>query len=130
MTGAPQDPADAEACPVAPTLWLRLEADGTYRVGLTTTAARRAGAIVHYRGPVAGRAYAAREPAASLESEKWVEHLALPLPGTVVEVNPLPTADPGLLNRDPEGAGWLCRVLAGPTDGRAAPPSVPTGAPE
>jgi glycine cleavage system H protein len=107
----PRAPADAGAtCAIGTDLWFRRDTDGTYLVGLTDRAQRRAGPLAHYRGPVAGRAYRAGEPAVSLESEKWVGHLGLPVDGTVVATNPAVEADPGTINRDPYGAGWLYRM--------------------
>lgn len=108
--GPPRAPADAGACAVGPDLWYREEADGTFVVGLTDSAQRRAGPLAHYRGPEVGRAYRAGEAAMSLESEKWVGHLGLPVDGTVVGANADVERDPALVNRDPYGAGWLYRV--------------------
>jgi glycine cleavage system H protein len=119
-------PADAGAtCAIGADLWFRPEADGTYRVGLTEAAQQRAGVLAHYRGPAAGRAYRAGEPAVSLESEKWVGHLGLPVDGTVVASNPAAEADPTTINRDPYGAGWLYRMRPrepGSLEARAAAP--------
>ena len=111
MTSAPADEPKppAAACAIGPDLWFRREPDGSFLLGLTDPAQRRAGKIAHYRGPVAGRFYRAGEPAISLESEKWVGHLALPAEGTVVEPNAALFDDPGAINRDPFGTGWLCR---------------------
>ncbi|HLY77565.1 MAG TPA: glycine cleavage system protein H [Thermoplasmata archaeon] len=104
-------PTDAPAtCAIGADLWFRAEPDGTYVMGLTEAAQRRAGPLAHYRGPVAGRAYRAGEPALSLESEKWVGHLGLPVDGQVVATNPAAEADPPVINRDPYGAGWLYRM--------------------
>jgi glycine cleavage system H protein len=107
----PRLPDDAGAtCAIGADLWYRPEVDGTYRVGLTDAAQRRAGALAHYRGPVAGREYRAGEPAVSLESEKWVGHLGIPVDGTVVATNGAAEADPTTINRDPYGAGWLYQM--------------------
>jgi len=112
MSSAPsRTPADAGAtCAIGADLWFRRDADGTYLVGLTDLAQRRAGTLAHYRGPAAGRLYRAGEPAVSLESEKWVGHLGLPVDGTVVATNPAAEADPRTINQDPYGAGWLYRM--------------------
>lgn len=42
-----------------------------------------------------------------------------PLGGTVLEVNPALADDPGLLLRDPEGAGWLARLDPSDWNGEA-----------
>ena len=114
------------ACAIGRDLWFRRAEDGTVVVGLTEAAQQRAGPIAHYRGPSTGRAYRAGEPALSLESEKWVGHLALPVEGLVVETNALAERDPSTINRDPYGAGWLFRMRErdpGSLDALAGAPS-------
>lgn len=107
----PRPPSDVGAvCPIGPDLWFRRDPDGTYVIGLTESAQRRVGSVAHYRGPTVGRSYRAGEPAVSLESEKWVGHLGLPVDGTVVAANPLIETDPTVVNRDPHGSGWLYRM--------------------
>ncbi len=111
MSSAPtRAPPGAGVCAIGADLWFRSDADGTVVVGLTDAAQRRAGTLAHYRGPLPGRSYRAGEPALSLESEKWVGHLGLPVDGTVVATNPEVEEEPGLINRDPYGAGWLYRM--------------------
>ncbi len=111
MSSAPLGPSSGSGvCAIGPDLWYRSDADGTVVVGLTDDAQRRAGALAHYRGPRPGRSYRAGEPAISLESEKWVGHLGLPVDGTVISTNPAVEADPASINRDPYGAGWLYRM--------------------
>jgi glycine cleavage system H protein len=114
MSSAPREPPDdlaaGTSCTVGTDFWFRRESDETYLVGLTDAAQRRAGVLAHYRGPVPGRTYRAGEPALSLESEKWVGHLSLPVDGTVVETNRAAEAHPTTINQDPYGSGWLYRV--------------------
>ncbi len=45
-----------------------------------------------------------------MESVKAASDIYSPIGGTVVEVNPALEADPGLVNRDPFGEGWLFRL--------------------
>jgi glycine cleavage system H protein len=101
---------DGATCAIGADLWFRREADGTYVVGLSDAAQRRAGPLAHYRGPIAGRTYRAGEPALSLESAKWVGHLGLPVDGSVVASNAQAESDPTTINRDPYGVGWLYRM--------------------
>jgi glycine cleavage system H protein len=125
-TASPPRPAGpAATCAIGADLWFRREAEGTYLVGLTEAAARRAGRLAQYRGPAPGQTYRAGEPAVSLESEKWVGHLGLPVDGTVVATNPEVEADPSTINRDPYGAGWLYRMQpreSGSLEARAGDP--------
>jgi glycine cleavage system H protein len=103
-------PAGAPTCAIGRDLWFRALEDGSYRIGLTRDASGRAGRITHYRGPETGRFYRGGESALTIESEKWVGHLAFPVDGTVVEINAQLEADVDLVNRDPEGYGWLFRI--------------------
>ena len=86
-----------------------MESDGSVTVGLTVRGQELVGSVVHFRGPDARRRFRAHEPVVSLESSKWVGHLAMPADGEIVETNGAAVADPGLINRDPQGAGWLYR---------------------
>jgi glycine cleavage system H protein len=107
----------APVCAIGPDLWFRRESDGTYVIGFTDAAVRRAGSISQYRGPEAGRFYRAHESALTVESEKWVGHVAVPVDGTVVEVNLGLAENPARIAADPYGRGWLYRLR--PTDPEA-----------
>lgn len=90
--------------------WAHREADGSYRVGFTQATQRRLGSVVFFRGPDAGRKYRPRQPAMTLESEKCVRQIALPAGAFVVESNRDLEGNPAAINRDPYGAGWVCRL--------------------
>ncbi|MDQ0376366.1 glycine cleavage system protein H [Amycolatopsis thermophila] len=57
-----------------------------------------------------GSTVAAGRPCGEIESTKSVSELYAPVDGEVVEVNAKVAADPGLLNTDPFGEGWLIRM--------------------
>jgi len=90
--------------------WARREPDGSYVIGFTGAAQRRLGPVDFFQGPAPGRRYRAEEWALTVESEKCVRQLPLPAGGTVVESNPGVESDPGEINRDPYGKGWVCRL--------------------
>ena len=46
----------------------------------------------------------------SLESAKAVFEIISPVSGTVTAVNPAVIDNPGLINEDPYGAGWLVEM--------------------
>ena len=130
-TGPPDGPTvEGAACELPGTdLWVREEWGGIFRVGLTPAGQERVGPVVYVRGPSAAHRFREGEPAISLESSKWVGHLALPSAGELLEMNPLAIADPALINRDPLGSGWLYRMR--PDDpaeirARVNPASTPT----
>jgi glycine cleavage system H protein len=52
----------------------------------------------------------AGEPCGEVESTKSVSDIYSPVDGEVTEVNNDVDDDPGLVNSDPYGAGWLMRV--------------------
>jgi glycine cleavage system H protein len=79
-------------------------------VGVTAYAADALGDVVYVHLPEVGRTVTAGEAFGEIESTKSVSDLFSPAAGEVVEVNTALDADPGLVNRDPYGAGWLVRL--------------------
>jgi glycine cleavage system H protein len=71
--------------------------------------------------PTTGSRVTAGEPCGEVESTKSVSDLYSPVDGEVTEVNPEIDDDPGLVNSDPYGAGWLFRVHLDDTDGEVPP---------
>jgi glycine cleavage system H protein len=71
--------------------------------------------------PAAGSRVAAGEPCGEVESTKSVSDLYSPVDGEVTEVNPEIDDDPGLVNSDPYGAGWLFRVRLDASGGDVPP---------
>lgn len=89
--------------------WVALDGD-TARVGVTAYAADALGDIVYVDLPAVGDTVTAGETCGELESTKSVSDLYSPVTGEVVEVNGDIDADPGLVNSDPFGRGWLLVV--------------------
>ena len=89
--------------------WVRIEGEDA-RVGLTDPAQTRAGKILHLRIKTAGTARERGRPVATVESGKWAGPVMAPLTGVVVEANAEVEQDPGLLNTDPYGKGWIVRM--------------------
>ncbi|MDP3137728.1 MAG: hypothetical protein Q8N17_15520, partial [Burkholderiaceae bacterium] len=87
-------------------LWVRLEG-AQARVGLNDLAQRSAGAVSAVRLKPAGRPIARGKPFGTMEAGKYVGPLKAPMAGQVVEINPEVMSQPGLLNSDPYGKGWL-----------------------
>jgi glycine cleavage system H protein len=58
---------------------------------------------------------------ATIGASKWVGPGPAPVTGEIVEVNEVVKWDPGLLNGDPYGEGWLVRLKPSSRDasGRA-----------
>ncbi len=89
--------------------WVAVEGS-TATVGITDFAARALGDVVFVSLPADGLAVTAEEPCGEVESTKSVSDLYSPVDGEVTETNGDLEDDPGLVNSDPYGAGWMFRV--------------------
>lgn len=107
-------------------VWVRLESDGTATVGLTSYACSLAGQIVSYTPKKAGKAVKQDKSCATVESGKWVGPAKTPVAGEVSASNEAVAANPGLINEDPYGEGWLVKMTPSDWDGESA--SLKTGA--
>lgn len=94
--------------------WLRLEGE-TATIGITDHAQAELTDIVYVELPKLGDLVTAKQAVAVVESVKAASDIYAPIGGTIVEVNSALESDPGLVNRDPFGEGWLwkMRVEAG-----------------
>jgi glycine cleavage system H protein len=92
-------------------------------VGITDHAQRALGDVVYVSPPTIGARVTAGEPCGEVESTKSVSDLYSPVDGEVTEVNAELEDDPGLVNSDPYGAGWLFKVsvVDGEGDGELPP---------
>ena len=89
--------------------WLSIDGD-LATVGITSIAADALGDIVFAGLPRVGDGLTTGEVCGEVESTKSVTDLYSPAAGTVSEVNEALSAEPGLINSDPYGAGWLFRM--------------------
>ncbi|MFQ5515961.1 MAG: glycine cleavage system protein GcvH [Acidimicrobiia bacterium] len=87
--------------------WVRAGEGGIARLGITDYAQDALDDVVYVSLPEVGTAFQADAAMAELESHKSVAEVYAPLAGTVVAVNGALEDDPGLVNRDPYGEGWL-----------------------
>ena len=89
--------------------WVRIDGDvGT--IGITEHAQKELGEIVYLELPEVGHAYNADDEFGTVESVKAVSELFIPISGEVVEVNRSAISEPGIVNDDPFGDGWLIKV--------------------
>ena len=86
--------------------WIKHEADNV-RVGITDHAQSELTDVVYVELPKMDRQANAKEAIAVVESVKAASDIYAPVKGTVVEVNKALEADPGLINREPYGQGWI-----------------------
>jgi glycine cleavage system H protein len=93
----------------------------TATVGITDHAQQALGDVVYVSAPAAGSKVTAGEPCGEVESTKSVSDIFSPVDGEVAEVNPEIEENPGLVNSDPYGAGWLFKVTLSGTEGELPP---------
>ena len=89
--------------------WLKIEG-GVATVGITLHAAEQLGDLVFVELPEVGSTFEKGGDAATVESVKAASDVYCPLDGEIVEVNEAITADPSLVNSDPQGAGWFFKL--------------------
>lgn len=93
--------------------WVFPEAGNRIKLGITDYAQSQLGDIVFLDLPTPGARVAQFEKIGEIESVKAVSDLFAPVSGHVLEVNQAVIDEPGLVNRDPYGAGWLVRLEMG-----------------
>ena len=89
--------------------WVRVEGT-TVTIGITEYAQDALGDVVFVEMPDQGLAVAAGETFSEVESTKSVSDIYAPMTGSIAEVNEALESQPELLNSDPYGAGWICRI--------------------
>ncbi|NNE06447.1 MAG: glycine cleavage system protein GcvH [Xanthomonadales bacterium] len=90
--------------------WIGVEADGSVRIGITGHAQEQLGDLVFVELPEQGERLDQGESCAVVESVKAASDIYAPITGQVVAVNESLDDDPGLINSDPYGDGWLFSV--------------------
>ncbi|GAA0466603.1 glycine cleavage system H protein [Actinoplanes capillaceus] len=79
-------------------------------VGVTAFAADALGDVVFVELPEPGTLVKAGDPCGEIESTKSVSEVYAPADGEIIEVNVALSDEPGLINTDPYGAGWLFKL--------------------
>jgi glycine cleavage system H protein len=86
--------------------WIKREGENI-RVGITDHAQSELTDVVYVELPKLKRQVNAKEPIAVVESVKAASDIYSPVKGTVLDANKALEADPGLINREPYGQGWI-----------------------
>ena len=89
--------------------WIRAETDGTITVGITEHAQDLLGDLVFIDLPEVGKALAAEQEAAVVESVKAASDVYAPIAGTITEVNTAVADTPESVNQDAYAA-WLFKM--------------------
>jgi glycine cleavage system H protein len=87
-----------------------LDLPSRVRVGITDFAQDALGDVVFVDLPQVGDTVAAGESVGELESTKSVSEMYAPVAGSVAAVNEALADNPGLINEDPYGEGWLLEL--------------------
>lgn len=96
--------------------WVRVEGSGAV-VGISDYAQTQLGDIVYVELPAVGRKLEQGKEVAVVESVKAASEIYAPVSGEVTAVNSELAGEPGKINSDPLGAGWLFKMsLASPKE--------------
>src|SRR5580700_1224067 len=89
--------------------WVRID-ETTGTVGISDHAQAELTDIVYVELPQVGAKVTAKQPAAVVESVKAASDIYSPVSGEVTEINTELESNPGLVNIEPYGNGWLFKV--------------------
>jgi glycine cleavage system H protein len=89
--------------------WVLIDGESA-RIGITDLAQDALGNIVHVQLPPVGQSVRSGASVVEVESSKSVSDIYSPVSGSVVLVNESLATEPGLVNSDPYGSGWLYEV--------------------
>lgn len=88
-------------------MWCRVAADGTHTFGFSAYAVRLMQDVYFLEWRIEPGLVTAKQEIGYIETQKATSGLYAPLAGRVVKFNPALLDDPGTINVDPYGAGWL-----------------------
>ena len=95
--------------------WVKIE-NGVATIGITDFAQGELGDIVFVELPEVGKSFNAGDTFGTIEAVKTVTDLFSPISGNIVAINEGLDNDPGKVNSDPYGDGWLVKIRLSDTD--------------
>ena len=94
--------------------WILLHDDGTATIGITDFAQSELGELVYIEIDTVGEEINKDEVFGTVEAVKTTSDLFMPVTAKVLEFNPELNEDegdnPGIINEDPYGAGWIVKI--------------------
>lgn len=97
--------------------WVSPVVDGVVTLGISDFAQSELGDVVYVDLPAVGDTFAAGDSIAAVESVKAASEVYTPVSGEIVEVNEALDAEPGTVNSDACGEGWICKIkLSAPSE--------------
>jgi glycine cleavage system H protein len=88
----------------------RTDEPDVVQVGITDYAQGELGDVVYIELPKVGDSFGRMDVFGTIEAVKAVSELFAPLGGEVVAINERLDKEPGLVNSDPYGDGWMIRL--------------------
>jgi glycine cleavage system H protein len=79
-------------------------------VGITDYAQGELGDVVYVDLPEVGAKFGKMDVFGTIEAVKAVSELFCPVTGEVAEINEALEGDPGIVNKDPYGEGWMIKL--------------------
>lgn len=89
--------------------WLSVDG-GIGTIGITEFAQNQLGEIVYVDLPNVGQNFEGDEIFGAVEAVKTTNDLFMPVGGTIIEVNDSLLKNPGFVNSDPFGTGWMIKI--------------------
>ena len=93
--------------------WITLDGDAA-TVGITNFAQGELGEIVYVEVDTVGESLEAGDVFGTVEAVKTTSDLFIPVAGEILEFNAEISEDdgdnPGIINKDAEGAGWIVKI--------------------
>ncbi len=90
--------------------WVKIEADGTVRLGLDDFSGRLLGPINRILMPLLGKTVRQGKTDVTIQHDRHSAGVMSPVSGVVTDVNPRLMAEPGLVGSSPYADGWILRV--------------------
>ncbi|GAC1425595.1 MAG: glycine cleavage system protein H [Ktedonobacteraceae bacterium] len=91
-------------------IWVRQESDALVTIGITDVAQHLAGKVIAVSPKKVGKVLTKGQSAGTVESGKWVGPVPVPVGGELVDINVTLKTNPGLINQEPYGAGWIVKL--------------------
>lgn len=89
--------------------WVKVDGD-IATIGITDYAQGELSDIVYLELPEVGKTLQKGDVITTLEAVKTVADVYTPVSGEIVEVNEKLSEQPGIINEDPYGEGWIVKI--------------------
>jgi len=90
--------------------WIKIEQDGTIKIGITEHAQAMLGDVVFVDLPLLDQEISQGDECAVIESVKAAADIYAPISGKIISVNASLSDAPQLINEDSYGNGWIFTI--------------------